>query len=434
MIEMLTLETSFYELKDQFLSDAGSDVTLLGKTFECDGAENKSAAIKSYVTSRLWFTYRRYFPPIGGTGPSSDQGWGCMMRCAQMLMGEVLLRRHLGAHWEWRGKAEKPSGDYLRILKMFEDNKNALYSIHQIAQMSVSEGKQLAEWIGPNTAAQVLKKLSVFDAWSDVAVHVALDSLLVDDDVHQMATTPPDDDFIRIVTEDGKVDNTLSTLAAEERKESGAHWRPTLIIIPLRLGLTTTNPLYLKAIQAYFKLPQCVGILGGRPNHALYFVGIKDDKLIYLDPHYTQNTLRKSASCASFDKDSSMCNDDGFERATEAVEGTGEEESAWDEAGCDATFHCPTLLWMDYKDVDPSLALGFFCRNKEEYEDLARRLREGAMATEEKFPVFEHIDKRPPKLPKFKPYVGVKANLQMNEFLDMGEPNYEQDDAFEVLE
>lgn len=36
------------------------------------------------------------------------------------------------------------------------------------------------------------------------------------------------------------------------------------------------------------------------------------------------------------------------------------------------------------------------------------------MATEEKFPVFEHIEKRPPKWPKFKPYTGVKANLQMN--------------------
>ena len=70
------------------------------------------------------------------------------------------------------------------------------------------------------------------------------------------------------------------------------------------------------ALQRFFKLSQCVGVLGGRPNHALYFIGMKDDKvrcvtdwrkigddsqLIYLDPHYTQNTLTSSASEAKLE-------------------------------------------------------------------------------------------------------------------------------------
>lgn len=40
---------------------------------------------------------------------------------------------------------------------MFEDKKSAPYSIHQIALMGVSYGKQVGEWFGPNTIAQVLK-------------------------------------------------------------------------------------------------------------------------------------------------------------------------------------------------------------------------------------------------------------------------------------
>lgn len=40
--------------------------------------------------------------------------------------------------------------------KIFVD-RSAPYSIHQIALMGVSHGKQVGEWFGPNTIAQVLK-------------------------------------------------------------------------------------------------------------------------------------------------------------------------------------------------------------------------------------------------------------------------------------
>lgn len=94
--------------------------------------------------------------PIGGdNGPTTDKGWGCMLRCGQMVLGQAIVLNELGRDWVWDPDTKDQT--YLKILKKFEDSKKAPYSIHQIALMGESEGKKVGEWFGPNTVAQVLK-------------------------------------------------------------------------------------------------------------------------------------------------------------------------------------------------------------------------------------------------------------------------------------
>ncbi|VDL64725.1 unnamed protein product [Nippostrongylus brasiliensis] len=353
-----------------------------------------------------------------------------MLRCAQMLLGEVLLRRHIGRDYVW-SEGKPPSGDYEKILRMFLDEKTALFSIHQIAQMGVSEGKSVGEWFGPNTAAQVIKKLAVFDSWSGIAVHVALDNILVSSDVHTIATLAPPKDAIKLIMEDNRnVDESYLTLVNESAaaaEEQTCEWRPLLLLVPLRLGLTSINRCYLPAIENFFKLDSCVGIIGGRPNHALYFIGIAGDRLIYLDPHYCRPSVLEKYGNSRFE--------DGFSMVVEKEDvPTSVTLRAFNDEGLDDTsFHCKMLLHMGYDQIDPSMALAFFCETADAFKKLSADLQQKIFPASQP-PLFEQLETRPKYWPPFEPYTGVKAKIEMKEFDDMCAPNYVIDDGFEILE
>lgn len=108
------------------------------------------------ILSKIWCTYRKGFAPIGGgDGLTTDKGWGCMLRCGQMIVAQALVYIHLGRDWIWTSQTKERV--YLNILQKIEDKRSAPYSIHQIALMGQSEGKSIGEWFGPNTVAQVLR-------------------------------------------------------------------------------------------------------------------------------------------------------------------------------------------------------------------------------------------------------------------------------------
>ncbi|MGH0147705.1 UNVERIFIED_CONTAM: hypothetical protein FKN15_035348 [Acipenser sinensis] len=302
------------------LPDTDEPVWLLGEQY-CVKAEKSE--LLSDIRSRLWFTYRKKFCPIGGTGPCSDTGWGCMLRCGQMILAQALVYRHLGREWRWEKENCQPEEyhrilhcfldrkdccysihqmewrwekencqpeEYHRILHCFLDRKDCCYSIHQMAQMGVGEGKSVGEWYGPNTVAQVLKKLALFDEWNSLAVYVSMDNTVVIEDIKTLCKLQPMKGQLK-PSSSGQVEpqamgSMLGQLSPQAQGTPG--WKPLLLIIPLRMGINHINPVYIEALKECFKMPQSLGVLGGKPNLAYYFIGFIGDELIYLDPHTTQ--------------------------------------------------------------------------------------------------------------------------------------------------
>lgn len=93
-----------------------------------------------------------------------------------------------------------------------------------------------------------------------------------------------------------------------------------------------------------------MGILGGRPNHAIYFTGYnaKENVLYGHDPH----TVFPNPSEAEV-FDSSLFPSDDFIRQV----------------------HVKDFVSLDFKSLDPSLAVGFYFQNRAEFNDFCNETR-----------------------------------------------------------
>uniref|UniRef100_A0A1I8IVU1 Cysteine protease n=1 Tax=Macrostomum lignano TaxID=282301 RepID=A0A1I8IVU1_9PLAT len=306
------------------------------------------ASVTAYSTKhdREDIRLRPSVPPVGdlsarllaqsaaAKAPKTDKSWGCMLRCGQMMLAEAIT-----------------------LLRLFEDNKAAPFSIHQIASMGVSDGKPVGQWFGPNTVAQAIRKLSAFDQFANLLVHVALD-------------------------------NTLSGL-----QSSAAICAPPP-------GPVRPQQQYVPALKPCLEMPQSLGIIGGKPNHAHYFIGYQGNELYYLDPHTTQD-------CAAIGP---------------AVSGVAAAATASGTAAPDASYHCPSLRRMPFARLDPSLAVGFVCANEAQLDDLCASLVR-RMVQQFDLPLFEVHQTRPSHWPAFEPYT-LASQIKFDQQEDEEDDNY----------
>jgi cysteine protease ATG4 len=139
------------------------------------------------------------------------------------------------------------------------------------------------------------------------------------------------------------LDHQLATEEVLEQQDP-LNFQPILIIVPLRLGLGELNPIYIDGLKKFLEMKSSLGIIGGRPNQALYFFGYVGDEILYLDPH----TCQRSGS-------------------------VGNKETQT-EIEIDETYHQKYAGRMAFTAMDPSIAVSFLCKTRKEFDELIEQL------------------------------------------------------------
>ncbi|XP_014471644.1 PREDICTED: cysteine protease ATG4D isoform X1 [Dinoponera quadriceps] len=315
----------------------GSQVSL---AMDATNFENTIEEFKRDFASRLWLTYRREFPILNGSTFTTDCGWGCMLRSGQMMLAQALVCHFLGREWRWRSEQPIETVQQMRddhnhrmIIKWFADQSKpeSPFSIHRLVSLGASTGKRAGDWYGPNSVAhllcQAVERTNELpnSKLSRLAVYVAQDCAVYMQDVEDACRTP-----------DGG-------------------WKSLILLVPLMLGTDKLNPVYAPCVTSLLTLDACIGVIGGRPRHSLYFIGYQDDKLIHLDPHYCQETVDVSKENFPL-----------------------------------ISFHCTSPRKMLLSKMDPSCCVGFYFPNRESLAEFMETIQRFVIPSNQKadYPMF----------------------------------------------
>ncbi|KAJ2393191.1 hypothetical protein H4S02_000365 [Coemansia sp. RSA 2611] len=280
---------------------------------------------------RFYFTYRKGFPTITPSFYTSDMGWGCTYRTCQMLLAESFARVLLGRFWDPFRLNPSERARHTRIIEWFHDADlaQAFYSIHRMARTATEMDKRIGDWLGPSIAAHVMKRLSIKHPQCPLTIHVAIDQTVYASEVRKQAL--------------------------DESAESPGSWRPLLLLVPVRLGLSRLNLGYIPKIKTLFQIPQSVGLVGGKPSRSFYFIGRQGDSLFYLDPHITRQHVPRSGS---LDQAEQMATDSDSDSSDFEMFGVPETDE----------YHTTHICTMPIHRLDPSMLLGFLFNTEAEFD------------------------------------------------------------------
>lgn len=295
------------------------------------------------VESKLWLTYRKGFPliPKAPKGPSSvsisgvfrgaglefngftsDVGWGCMIRTGQSLLANALSLLWFGRDWRLQQDNHHVGSEH-ELARLFIDDPSAPFSLHRFVQHGEEACEKMpGEWFGPSAAASSIQALCRSYDKCKLNVYISQGSDIYEDRLLQVMT--------------GSSSPSSPTASTNNARDES--FQPTLVLLCIRLGIDSVNPIYWPALKEFLACPQAVGIAGGRPSSSHYFYAYQGDNLFFLDPHQAQPALQP---------------DDTEHLSEEAL----------------STLHTRRIRTLSLSEMDPSMLVGFLLRSKTDWEN-----------------------------------------------------------------
>jgi cysteine protease ATG4 len=278
------------------------------------------------------------------------------------------------------------------ILTWFADypsTSDNVYSLHNMVAAGLAKYDVLpGEWYGPGTACYVLRDLVDMHERQQQAtarkvfrVHVASNGSVYRDVVEELMTRDAraklEEDKSNSVGKRAPPEHPLDHVWEDELIESAnLEWDTALLLlVPLRFGLKYFNEDYIRAVAHSFSLPQSVGVLGGRPRGARWFYGAVSDgsKIFGLDPHTVQSCPRKRMATVNGNQKPIVELSDDYLRSVHT------------------TF--PEVFSL--LKMDPSVALGFYCRDRKDLESVVSSLRQNKQENQSSPELFTISDTAP---------------------------------------
>ncbi|KAM3139152.1 Cysteine protease atg4a [Paramecium bursaria] len=230
---MSMLTNTAFQVDSYFQKDIKMNQIAFILGFDCALKENLEEQIEKFI----WITYRSDILYKGKL--ISDQGWGCMMRVAQMLIANTY--RRLG---------------YDQVEILFEDNQinNNIspYSIQQI--LCIAEDYQIqvgSSYKGP----QIMTIMSDINKQHQAfSLHNFIEGCIIEDQFDTQVQVP------------------------------------ILFVVHMIVNPKVLNGEDIRQLQQYMVLPQFNGCLCGKGNKGYLLLGFQGKNAIYMDPHYVQQS------------------------------------------------------------------------------------------------------------------------------------------------
>lgn len=323
------------------------EITLFYKKYK---NEEKQKLINKF-NKLIYFCYRSNIFPMKNRANgilSRDSGWGCMIRCGQMIMSRAVYKYLKSKNFSSEKAISETIKYFLDIpysennipsifssilSKNFDisSNKNIKilppFSIHMHCFLGKFYNKYAGEWFSDVNICQNYSDINkIFQIFPEMVIFSFISDLKLQDILEECFT----------LIKDENIDKNKKILNFDNKKYEMK--KCGLIFISVRLGIYKVTNEYYSSIKKLFECKECIGIIGGETNLAHYFIGYNNKgNLIYLDPHITREAIREL-------NDENIVND----------------------------YLVKNLHEISIDDMSTALSIGFLFRNIDEFEEILK--------------------------------------------------------------